>query len=74
VQIATATQERSSVAKEINKNLEKISDLAKITSQGAHSTSQASSTIAKQVIDLHTNLNVFLVGAIKFMQKSANLL
>jgi methyl-accepting chemotaxis protein len=61
VQIATAAEEQSSVAKEINKNLVKISDLAKITSQGAHSTSEASSTIAKRVIDLHTNLNVFLV-------------
>ncbi len=61
VQIATAAEEQSSVAEEINKNLLKISDLAQITSQGAHSTSEANSTIAKRVIDLHTNLNVFLV-------------
>ena len=61
VQIATSAEEQSSVAEEINKNLVKISDLAKITSQGAHSTSEANSIIAKRIIDLHTNLNVFLV-------------
>lgn len=61
VQIATAAQEQSSVAEEINKNLVKISELAKVTAEGAHSTSKANSTIAKRVIDLHTNLNVFLV-------------
>ncbi|MFT5839965.1 MAG: methyl-accepting chemotaxis protein [Flavobacteriales bacterium] len=61
VQIATSAEEQSSVAEEINKDLVKISDLAKITSQGAHSTSEANSIIAKRSIDLHTNLNVFLV-------------
>ena len=61
VQIATAAEEQSSVAEEINKNLVKISELAKVTAEGAHSTSKANSTIAKRVIDLHTNLNVFLV-------------
>jgi methyl-accepting chemotaxis protein len=61
VQIATAAEEQSAVAEEINRNIVRISDLADITAQGAKSTSEANATIAKRVIDLHTNLNVFVV-------------
>jgi methyl-accepting chemotaxis protein len=61
VQIAAAAEEQSAVAEEVNKNIVKISELASNTAQGAKSTSQANSTIAKRVIDLHANLNVFVV-------------
>lgn len=60
-QIATAAEEQSAVAEEINKNLVNISHLADVTSVGAKDTSDANSTIAKRLIDLHTNLNVFVV-------------
>ncbi|WP_293750425.1 methyl-accepting chemotaxis protein [uncultured Paraglaciecola sp.] len=61
VQIAAAAEEQSAVAEEINKNIVKISELADITAQGAKETSKANSTIAKSIIDLHSNLNVFIV-------------
>jgi methyl-accepting chemotaxis protein len=61
VQIASAAEEQSAVAEEINKNIVKISELAEITAQGAKETSDANSIIAKSVIDLHTNLNAFIV-------------
>lgn len=60
-QIATAAEEQSAVAEEVNKNLVNISNLAEVTAEGARATSNANTTIAKRVIDLHTNLNVFLV-------------
>lgn len=60
-QIATAAEEQSVVAEEINKNLVNISTLAEVTSQGAKDTSGANSNIAKRLIDLHSNLNAFVV-------------
>jgi methyl-accepting chemotaxis protein len=60
-QIATASEEQSAVAEEINRNLVNISHLAEVTAEGAKNTSEANNTIAKRVIDLHANLNVFLV-------------
>ncbi|GAC17712.1 methyl-accepting chemotaxis protein [Paraglaciecola arctica] len=60
-QIATAAEEQSVVAEEINKNIVKISGLADITAQGAKSTSEANSKIAENVNDLHNNLSVFKV-------------
>uniref|UniRef100_A0A486XUJ2 Methyl-accepting chemotaxis protein I (Serine chemoreceptor protein) n=1 Tax=Rheinheimera sp. BAL341 TaxID=1708203 RepID=A0A486XUJ2_9GAMM len=61
ITIATAAEEQSSVAEEVNKNLHRISTLAEITAEGARATSDANTTIAKRVIDLHANLNKFLV-------------
>jgi methyl-accepting chemotaxis protein len=61
VQIAAAAEEQSAVAEEINRNIVRISDLAEVTAQGAQSTAEANTTIAKRVIDLHTNLNAFVV-------------
>jgi methyl-accepting chemotaxis protein len=49
------------VAEEVNKNLLNISHLAEVTAEGAKNTSEANNTIAKRVIDLHANLNVFVV-------------
>lgn len=61
VQIAAAAEEQSAVAEELNKNIVKISELADITAQGAKDTSEANAIIAKRVVDLHTNLNSFVV-------------
>jgi len=61
IQIAAAAEQQSIVAEEINKNLVNISRMADITAQGANATAEANTTIAKRVIDLHTNLNAFVV-------------
>ncbi|MEP0356245.1 methyl-accepting chemotaxis protein [Paraglaciecola sp.] len=61
LQIAAAAEEQSAVAEEVNKNIVKISDLADVTARGAKSASNANTTIAKHVTELHTNLNVFVV-------------
>lgn len=61
IQIAAAAEEQSMVAEEISKNLVNISHLADVTTEGAEATAQANTTIAKRVIDLHANLNVFVV-------------
>ncbi|GGY33016.1 hypothetical protein GCM10011297_02450 [Bacterioplanes sanyensis] len=58
-QIAAAAEEQASVAIEINQNLNSISDLAEITTQGAKETHAANENIAMRLIDLHTKLNRF---------------
>jgi len=60
-QIAAAAEQQSSVAEEVNQNLLNISNMADVTSKGAKETSDANTVIAKRVIDLHTNLNAFVV-------------
>ncbi|KID55443.1 hypothetical protein JF50_20870 [Pseudoalteromonas luteoviolacea] len=59
-QIATATEEQSMVAVDIDKNINNINDLAKETAQGASETADANHNIAKRIIDLHTNFNRFV--------------
>ncbi|ASP40276.1 chemotaxis protein [Bacterioplanes sanyensis] len=59
LQIATAAEEQASVAAEINQNLNNISELAEVTTQGAKDTHQANEEIAMRLIDLHTKLNRF---------------
>ncbi|MEO9946158.1 methyl-accepting chemotaxis protein [Paraglaciecola sp.] len=61
LQIAAAAEEQSAVAEEVNINIVKISDLADVTARGAQSASDANTTIAKHVTELHTNLNAFVV-------------
>lgn len=61
VQIAAAAEEQSSVAEEINRNLINISQLADDTAHGAQETKDANKNIAMRVIDLHTNLNKFVI-------------
>ncbi|WP_077340909.1 methyl-accepting chemotaxis protein [Pseudocolwellia agarivorans] len=61
IQIATAAEQQSVVAEEVNKNLVNISNLADITAEGARVTSEANTVIAKRVVDLHANLNAFVV-------------
>jgi len=61
IQIATAAEQQSAVAEEINQNLVNISELADVTSAGAQETSEANIAITQQVNDLHSNLSVFTV-------------
>ncbi len=62
VQIATAAEQQSAVAEEINQNLVNISSLADVTAAGAQETSEANIAITQQVNDLHSNLSVFVVS------------
>ncbi|KZN55186.1 hypothetical protein N474_15895 [Pseudoalteromonas luteoviolacea CPMOR-2] len=59
-QIATATEQQSMVAVDIDKNINNINELAKETAQGASETADANQNIAKRIIDLHTNFNRFV--------------
>ncbi|MBQ4839719.1 methyl-accepting chemotaxis protein [Pseudoalteromonas luteoviolacea] len=59
-QIATATEQQSMVAVDIDKNINNINELAKETAQGASETADANHNIAKRIIDLHTNFNRFV--------------
>ncbi|MDK2598201.1 methyl-accepting chemotaxis protein [Pseudoalteromonas obscura] len=59
-QIATATEQQSMVAVDIDKNINNINELAKETAQGASETADANHNIAKRNIDLHTNFNRFV--------------
>lgn len=60
-QIAAAAVQQSQVASELNENLHNISRIAEETTEGTRATSEANKDIAKRLIDLHTNLNVFQV-------------
>ena len=62
VQIATAAEQQSAVAEEINQNLVNISGLADVTAAGARESSEANIAITQQVNDLHSNLSVFTVS------------
>ena len=58
-QIASAAEEQSAVAEEINGNLVRVKNVAQATTDGAKETEQANRDIATSLIDLHRNLNVF---------------
>lgn len=60
-QIAAAAEEQSSVANEIHKNLENIRVIAQTTANETKNTTTANENIAKNVINLHKNLNMFQV-------------
>lgn len=60
-QIATAAEEQSSVANEIHQSLENIRVIAEATASETKNTTSANEKIAKNVIDLHKNLNMFQV-------------
>jgi methyl-accepting chemotaxis protein len=53
-QIATAAEEQSAVAEEINRNVVSISQIADQTTQGAEHTKQASGDLSQLAIDLQT--------------------
>ncbi|MBQ4844869.1 methyl-accepting chemotaxis protein [Pseudoalteromonas sp. MMG005] len=59
-QIATAAEQQSVVAGDIDKSVNNINDLATETAQGASETSEANQNIAKRVVDLHANFDQFV--------------
>lgn len=61
LQIATAAEQQSVVADQINSSLTNIKTIASETSEGAQQTSKANQNIALRVVDLHTSLNQFQV-------------
>ncbi|MBN3493629.1 methyl-accepting chemotaxis protein [Vibrio neptunius] len=61
LQIAAAAEQQSTVAQDLDNNLTNIKSLAEETADETKSTAVASETIAKNVIDLHKNLNKFQV-------------
>ena len=61
-EIAAAAVEQSSVADEIHKKLENVRAVAEMTSDETKETAKASEDIAKNVINLHKNLNMFQVS------------
>ena len=58
-QIATASEEQAAVSQEVNNALLKIKQISTETSEGALETSNANEIIAKRLIDLHSNINIF---------------
>ncbi|NOH70898.1 HAMP domain-containing protein [Vibrio pectenicida] len=61
VQIATAAEEQAVVVKDLDANLTNIKLLSEETAEDSRHTASASETIAKNVIDLHQNLNKFQI-------------
>lgn len=59
--IATAAEEQSAVATEINNNVMNMQSIAESTSTGARSVSQSSKHMAICLDDLHANLKKFIV-------------
>ncbi|MYM60210.1 HAMP domain-containing protein [Vibrio sp. OCN044] len=61
VQIATAAEEQAVVVRDLDANLTNIKSLSEETAEDSRSTATANESIAKNVIDLHQNLNKFQV-------------
>ncbi|MBE1300609.1 MAG: HAMP domain-containing protein [Alteromonadaceae bacterium] len=61
VQVAAASEQQSMVAQEINQTVLNIKNIADETAEGTKETVTANSNIAKRLIDLHKNINVFQV-------------
>ena len=60
-QIATAAEEQSAVAEEINRNVVNISEIVDRTAEGASQTSMASEELAKLAGELQQLVNAFKV-------------
>ena len=58
-QIASSSKQQAMVSREVNETLVNITQLAEETSEGARGTSAANENIAKRLIDLHANINIF---------------
>lgn len=58
-QIASSSQQQATVSQQVNESLVNITQLAEETSEGARDTSAANENIAKRLIDLHANINIF---------------
>ncbi len=61
-QIATAAEEQSVVAKEINQSLDNISQIASTTTEKTEQSASENQNIAKRIIDLHKALNIFQIA------------
>jgi methyl-accepting chemotaxis protein len=59
--IASAAEEQSKVAREIDHNIVTISDLAAQTAAGAHQTSASSSELSRLAVDLNGLVARFVV-------------
>ena len=62
VQIATAAEEQSVVAREINHSLDSINEIANTTTAGTEQSATENKEIAKRIIDLHKSLNIFQIA------------
>ena len=60
-QIATAAEEQTSVAEEINRNISNISEAADRTNRGAVETSSASESLSRMAVDLQDLIGQFKV-------------
>lgn len=61
LQIATASEEQSAVATEINSALININEIAKKTTEGTKEATRSNDSMAKNLISLHGQLNQFQV-------------
>ena len=59
IQIATAAEEQSAVAEEINRNITTISAIADTTSTGATHTAQSSEELLRLTVELRRLVNQF---------------
>lgn len=61
-QIATAAEQQSVVAKEINQSLDNINKIANTTTEKTEQSASENKNIAKRIIDLHKALNIFQIA------------
>ena len=61
-QIATAAEQQSVVAKEINQSLDNINQIANTTTEKTEQSASENKNIAKRIIDLHKALNIFQIA------------
>ena len=62
MQIATATEQQSAVAKEVNDSLESINAIANTTTEMTEQSARENKNIAERIIDLHKSLNIFQIA------------
>jgi methyl-accepting chemotaxis protein len=63
VQIASAAEEQSTVAEQINENITRISDISQHTSSGAEETAVTAAELAKLAEQLQAMINRFRLAA-----------